>query len=78
MFGWLINIIVGIALQIIGYLLMPKTPQEKSEVQEMEDPVASAGIPVPVVFGTVLVEELNVLYFGDKNIVTIEVSGGKK
>lgn len=77
MWGWLVNIFVGIAMQVLGYLLMPKTPTENAEVEEMDDPVASAGIPVAVVFGTVLIKEPNTVYFGGKNIVKKEIKGGK-
>lgn len=65
------NIIIALALMIIGYLLQPKPrPQKPSEVTEMEGPTAEAGKPIPVVFGDIWVKSLNFLWWGDKTYVT--------
>jgi hypothetical protein len=39
----------------------------------MDNPTADAGRPVPVVFGTVTVKGLNVLWYGDKSKQTKKV-----
>lgn len=59
--------IVAIASSVVSYLIAPKPPQaQAAETKDMEAPVAEAGKPIPVVFGTVTVKGLNVLWFGDK------------
>lgn len=60
------NIILGLALLILGYLLMPKPKQPKPDaVQELEAPTAEAGKPVPVVFGDVILKSPNYNWYGD-------------
>lgn len=62
---WL-PLIIGIALTVLGYLLMPKPKMPSMEVKDMEDPTAEAGRPLPVPFGRITIKGTNVLYFGDK------------
>lgn len=72
--AWFIPLLIGIALNIISYLLMPKPKQPKPEAaKDMENPTAEAGRPIPVVFGTVTVKGLNILWFGEKRIHTYKV-----
>lgn len=77
MFVWddfLIMLLVSLALNIVSYLLTPKPKTAKPEAaQDMEDPTAEAGRPIPVVFGTMTVKGLNVLWFGEKRINTYKV-----
>ena len=62
-------------LGAVAYLIMPQPKREKPpEVQDMDNPTADAGRPIPVVFGTVTVKGLNVVWYGDKNIRNTEVS----
>lgn len=74
------NIIIGLALMVIGYLLMPKPKKAKPpEVTEMEGPTAEAGRPIPVVFGDYTISSPNFLWWGDKVYVNrSEPAGGKK
>lgn len=61
------NLLIGLALMVLSYLIMPKPKGPKPpETKDIDDPVAEAGKPIPVVFGTVIVKGLNVLWFGDK------------
>lgn len=76
-----VNLLIGLALNIIAYLLTPKPKGPKPpEAQDAPDPVAEAGKPIPVVFGTISIKGLNLLWFGDKRKVEREVpvKGGKK
>lgn len=57
-------LVAGIA---IAYLLRPKVPSRSDATKDLEDPTADAGRPIPVVFGTITVKGLNVLWFGDKS-----------
>lgn len=64
---FLINLLIGIALQVVAYLLMPQPKQPKPPAaQDADDPVAEAGKPLPVVFGSLTVKGLNCLWFSDK------------
>lgn len=65
---------ISLAISIISYLIMPKPKAPKPEAaKDLEDPTAEAGRPIPVVFGTMTVKGLNVLWFGDKGKRTYKV-----
>jgi len=65
---------ISLAISIISYLIMPKPKAPKPEAaKDLEDPTAEAGRPIPVVFGTITVKGLNVLWFGDKGKRTYKV-----
>lgn len=65
--AWFIWLLVAIAFQVVAFLLRPKPKKQKPpEVQDLDNPVAERGKPIPVVFGTVIVKGLNVLWYGDK------------
>lgn len=65
--AWFISLLIGLALNIIAYLLMPKPKQQKPPaVRDMEGPTAEAGRPIPVIFGTVLVKSPNFLWWGER------------
>jgi hypothetical protein len=73
-----IQLAVLIVATVISYLLRPEVKTEIPEVEDMENPTADAGRPIPVVFGTMQVTGLNVLWFGDKEYKEREVETGKK
>lgn len=65
--AFFIPLLIGMAMMVISYLLQPKPKQPKPEAtKDMDSPTAEAGRPIPVVFGTVTVKGLNVLWYGDK------------
>jgi len=71
---------IGILLSYVGYLLTPKPKQGKPpSVDDLENPTAEAGRPIPVVFGSITVQSPNNLGYWDKQIITRGgESGGKK
>lgn len=72
--AWFIPLLVSLALSVVSYLLTPKPKQPKpGAVKDLDDPTAEAGRPLPVVFGTVTVKGLNVLWFGEKRTKTTTV-----
>lgn len=79
--AWFTQLLIGLALSIISYLIAPKpkAPQPP-ETRDMENPVAQAGMPIPVVFGSVTVKGLNILWWGEKRTVRRELKkkSGKK
>lgn len=70
---WLV-IALAVASLALTYLLAPKVKAPKPDsVKDLEDPTAEAGRPIPVVFGTVTVKGLNLLWFGEKSKDTYKV-----
>ncbi|MGX7874454.1 MULTISPECIES: hypothetical protein [unclassified Mesorhizobium] len=70
----LINLLIGVGLQVLGYLLMPKPKSDKTqEVTDMDNPTAEGGRPIPVVFGEMWVTGVNIIWFGDKATTTRQV-----
>jgi hypothetical protein len=70
----LIQIAIAVVISLVAYAIMPKPKAAKPpETSDMDSPTAEAGRPVPVVFGTVMVKGLNVLWFGDKNKAEYQV-----
>lgn len=71
---WAIALVVSVAMQVVGYLIMARPKTEKSEsVTDMEAPTAEEGRPVPVPFGEVEITGLNIIWYGDKETRTYEV-----
>jgi hypothetical protein len=78
---WFIPLLVGLALNIVAYLILPKPKQPKPEAaKDSEDPVAESGKPLPVLSGSMTVKGMNIIYFGEKATVnrTTKSTGGKK
>ena len=63
--AWFVTLLITIAINIAAYLLTPKPKTAKPEAaQDLEQPTADAGRPIPVIFGTVTVKGVNVLWSG--------------
>jgi hypothetical protein len=63
----IIQLLIAVVMMIVSYMLMPKPKTPKPEAaKQMDDPVAEAGIERPKIWGTLIVKELNCLWFGDK------------
>lgn len=61
--------VVGLGLQLIGQLFMPKPEKPKPpHLSDYKEPTADSVRPIPVIFGTVEVTGLNALWSGDKAI----------
>lgn len=70
------RIIIGLALMILGYLLMPRPKVQRPEITEMEGPTAEAGRPIPVVFGDKIVKDPNFLDWRDKSYIDRKYNSG--
>lgn len=68
-----IQLLIAFAMMVVAYLIVPKPKAQSPEIKDMDNPVAEAGKPLPVVFGTVTVKGLNVLWYGEKNYTTRKV-----
>lgn len=61
-----ISLLLGILFAVISFLLAPKPKKPKPpEVADSEDPTADFR-EIPIVFGTLTVKGVNVLWFGNK------------
>lgn len=72
---WFLIVLIAVALDVAAYLIMPKPKAPKPEaMQNAQAPTASAGTPIPVVFGTMTVNGPNCLWYGDTATRTYTVS----
>lgn len=69
------QIIIALVMMAVSYALMPrpKQPKPDSMKERMENPTAEAGLEIPLVVGTVLIESPNVLHFTQKATETQEI-----
>ena len=75
MVAWFVWLLIAIAFQVVAFLLAPKPKkQQPPETKDLDNPVAERGKPVPVVFGTLTVKGLNVLWYGDKQYIKYKVN----
>lgn len=75
------QLVVWIGLQIVSYLLTPRTTSNQTPVTpgELEGTTVDAASPVPVLFGTRLLAAPNCVWYGDVGTTPIRsCSGGKK
>lgn len=71
---FLATLLIGIALNVISYLLMPKPKQPKPEAaRAMDSPTAEAGREIGVIFGTIIVKDGNCLDFSEKTVREYEI-----
>lgn len=70
-------VVVFIASLAASLALSPKPPEPKpSGLADVNIPSAEPGRPIPIVFGTVLIEDPNVVWYGD--LTTVPIKGGGK
>lgn len=73
--AWFIPLLLALIVNVVAYLLAPKPKKQKPEAaKDLDNPTADASKPIPVVFGTMTVKGLNVLWYGDKGKRTLKVS----
>jgi len=72
----------GYSASVIGMLLAPKPPKPAAPTPgNLDVPVAESGKPIPVLFGTRVIRQANVVWYGDVKTTEIRQSsgsGGKK
>ena len=58
--------IYAVVMLVVSYALAPKPPNAKpAAFDDLDAPVAEQGKPIPVVFGTVTVKGLNIIWYGN-------------
>ena len=77
--AWFVALLIGLAINIVAYLIMPKPKQPKPEAaKDMDNPTAESGRALPVVFGTITVKGGNLLWWGEKVLREYEKGKGGK
>lgn len=75
------QILVWAVTTVIGALLAPRPPKPAAPTPgNLDVPVAESGKPIPVLFGTRVIRQANVVWYGDVKTTEIHQSsgGGKK
>lgn len=63
--GWVIQVVVAIALAVLSYVISPKPKKPSApKAQEIDIPTVDAGRSIPVVFGRVRVKSPNLVWMG--------------
>lgn len=61
-----ITLILMVISTIVSIMFRPvPVPPAAAGFADLQVPVATAGAPIPVIFGTVLIKNPNVVWFGD-------------
>ena len=60
-------LILGTAMMVLGYMLMPKPKQPKPpSTDDLKEPTTEAGRPIPVIFGSLTMSSPNLIGNWDK------------
>jgi len=76
---WFIGILV--VSMFVSYALTPKsayTTADPATIDDIQAPTASQGRSIPVLFGTRLIKNENVVWYGDLKTKAVKKKGGKK
>jgi hypothetical protein len=75
MINFLIQAAIMIAIMVLSYVLAPKPKKPKpAELKDLENPTAEAGRPIKKFWGTLTINDPNILWFGDKSMRDYEVN----
>jgi hypothetical protein len=75
---WWFVVIMVVAAIAAAYAVSPKTPEQKpATLSDLNVPTAEQGRPIPVVFGTYLIQSPNVVWYGDLAYKKVKAKGGK-
>jgi hypothetical protein len=75
------QLIAWIVTAVISALLAPRPKVQDAQpgqIGEKDIPMASQDAPIPVVFGTRVLSQPNVVWWGDVSVTPIRRSGGGK
>lgn len=74
--GWVIGLLISIAIDALAYVIMPKPKSSPQGVQDLQAPTSEAGRTAMVIFGSMKVTSPNILDYRDANTNTYTVSTG--
>lgn len=69
----LFQILVAVVMIAVGYLLMPKQQVPDQKIKQGDNPTASAGTPIPMLWGTMTIKAPNCLWYGDKYLIKSKI-----
>ena len=76
------NLLYALVMMVISYaiqmILMPRPENNDAVVGDMDIPTAEDGKTIPVVFGTILLKDSNIIDYFDAQAEAIKSDGGKK
>lgn len=73
--GFWVTLAVAVVLNVAAYLLTPRPKGMASpQSQDLREPTAEAGKPIPVPFGEIMITSPNVLFYGDVSKHEYEVN----
>jgi hypothetical protein len=73
-----IQIAISVALSLISYALSPKPKSRAPTAGKLELPQIEPSAAIPVVFGTVLVKDPTIVWYGDLRTAPIKTDAPKK
>lgn len=74
----IIALVMMVISYAISYAMQPRPERNDAVVGNMDIPTAEAGKTIPVVFGTMLIKDSNVIDYFDAKTVAIKSGGGGK
>lgn len=78
---FLTQLLVGVGMQIVGYMLTGAVNAEKPKkpsLHQFKEPTADPARIMPIMFGTVVVTGPNILWAGENDIKTRYIKMDKK
>ena len=74
----IIALVMMVVSYAISYAMQPRPERNDAVVGNMDVPTAEAGKTIPVVFGTMLIKDSNVIDYFDPKTSEIKSEGGGK
>ena len=71
-------IVLFIVALVVAYAMAPKPQNNQATLGTIEAPTASEGASIPVLFGSRVFKQQNVVWYGDIRTEAIKKKGGKK
>ncbi len=80
MIAWVIvAVLVSLIAGVVGGMLMGGQTSPATQDKTFEAPTSEIGVPIPILFGTRLIQSPSIAWYGDLRIIKIKVdSKGKK
>ncbi len=75
------QLLLWVATTVLSALLAPRQKPQNTQPGQIGDrdiPMASRDAPIPVLFGTRVLSQPNVVWWGDVTVTPIQRSGGGK
>lgn len=73
------NLIIGLILSFVSFLLAPKPqPPKAATLDDIDVPVTKEGTEIGVAYGTVWIDSPQIVWYGDFEAIPIRSRSGKK